>query len=715
MLYNHRIVRRTCLATLLAGASLAAASGPLLQPQAGLATATMARVELNSDSRYVLFRSESIPLPVEANIFVGVEAEIIVPIEIPASLRGAELLAVQAELSINQIEHPELANALDIANTPRLHLSSETLLWSPGQPSGLQLRFAIPKAARGKAGLLRVSARRLRGAGRTALLGPLPAPRTASLLRFSYGIEPRGWHEESPPLRFRVALRGDDGEETLLWERLLDPARQPRDRNWHEASLRLDATDDGSQALRFSVQPVALPGAAAVADIVGVFANPTLQTDGVQDARRNVILISLDTLRATSLGAYGYARATSPQIDRRMAAAGTVVAQAITPMPFTPASHMTMLTGLDPCEHLVVGIEDQLAADQATLAEILRDAGYTTAAFTENAFLVAGGGFDRGFDSYQENRSDENQTDGLARETFAAASEWLAQASTGPFFLFVHTYQVHEPYAPPRAYETLLPDTPGLVGPQRLRDLYDREIRYLDDLVGDFLDSIDRLGLAENTLIVLTSDHGEGFAETKFDASGHGLRLYDSVLHVPLILRAPGLVPAGATINPVVGLIDLTPTILDLLEINSPLPVTGRSFAGLVRGDDDGFVERPVFARPVPVGREPGTGFAPGGVTGLRTGEWKRLYQAGYPGRLFSLKDDPQETRNVAAEQPAVVAKLDAAILAHRAWCAEMQEKRAGGTVRPARRPDWLDDTSANMRDKQNEVRRKLQALGYIE
>jgi arylsulfatase A-like enzyme len=715
MLLSRRFALWGAFVWALAGVSLAGANGQLLLPPQGLTTAGMPRIELNSDSRYVLFRGEALALLAGAEVSLGNDERLIVPVDLPLGFRQGGPLAIEAEISVSQIEDPGRANALDMARTPRLRLRSEFLEWNPGRAPTLRLRFDIPEELRGRRGRLRAIVRNLTGPRRVASVGPIAAPRAASLLSFSYGVEPRSWKNGAPPLRFRVSLRSDGNEERILWERMLDPARDPRDRSWREASLRLAATEDTSLVLLFSVEVVGLPGATAQTDTAGVFANPVLRADGAPDQRRNVILISLDTLRASSVGAYGYERGTTPQIDRRMAQAGTLARQAIAPMPFTPASHMTMLTGLDPCEHLVLGLEDQLAADQPTLAEILRDVGYETAAFTENAYLVAGGGFDRGFDSYRENRSDESRTDGLARETFAAATAWLAGRKHTPFFLFLHTYQVHRPYSAPRAYEALLPDTPGLVAPENLRDLYDREIRYLDDIVGDFLDSIDRLGLAENTLIVLTSDHGEGFAETEFDGSGHGLKLYDSETRVPLIFRGPGLVQEAATIEPVVGLIDLTPTILDLLKVPQPAPTTGRSFAGWVRGDDRTFVERPVFSRPVALGREPGAALPAGGVTALRTSQWKRLHRAGYPGQLFSIIEDPRETSNVVTEQPEVVARLDTLIQEHEDWCDQMQQERRSGSGISTRRPAWLDDMTANMRDKQADVARKLEALGYIE
>src|SRR5207247_1069155 len=202
----------------------------------------------------------------------------------------------------------------------------------------------------------------------------------------------------------------------------------------------------------------AAPGA-TVDRSFGVVSNPEIVTAAASPpGARNVVLVSLDTLRARSVSAYGCPRATTPTFDRRVAAAGALVRSAVAPVPFTPPSHMTMLTGPDPCAHGVMGLHETLGPDRTTLAEALRAAGYQTAAFTEDAYLVAGNGFDRGFDVYRENRSEESASPGFADETFADASAWLAAHGERPFFLFVHTYQVHEPYTPPRGYALLFRD-----------------------------------------------------------------------------------------------------------------------------------------------------------------------------------------------------------------------------------------------------------------
>jgi arylsulfatase A-like enzyme len=420
--------------------------------------------------------------------------------------------------------------------------------------------------------------------------------------------------------------------------------------------------------------------------------------------RPNLILISLDTLRAKSVSAYGSPRNTMPMLDSRLAAAGALVRTAVTPFPYTPPSHMSMLTGLDVCAH---GVEDRhgvLAPDVLTLAESLRASGYRTAAFTENGYVVAGAGFARGFDSYFELLSEERASPGFASETFGRAARFLEDVDTRPFFLFVHTYQVHGPYTPPRGFQTLFDDGP-LPGYDeangRSLDDYEREIRYTDELLGGFLDALDARGLAERSIVVVTSDHGEEFGEHFF--TGHGFDVYDEALLVPMVLRAPGLIAPGRVVEPQVGLMDLPPTLLDLMGLPPLADIQGQSFAGLLRGSPQAggapFAERPLVSK-ASHSRSLRTR-AYKYIEGTAKSRWQKLY---------ALGPDPDEKQNVAAGHPDWIAEAEASMAAHEAACQAWRERHpssGAGSGEAHERPGWMIN--------RDEIERKLRSLGYVE
>jgi arylsulfatase A-like enzyme len=354
-----------------------------------------------------------------------------------------------------------------------------------------------------------------------------------------------------------------------------------------------------------------------------------------------------------------------------------------------------MLTGLEPCAHGVRDLHGALAPERETLAEALRAAGWTTAAFTEDAYLVAGNGFDRGFDVYRENRSEESASPGFAAETFADATAWLGEHASEPFFLFVHTYQVHEPYTPPRGYKVLFPD--GDQGDEHQRALadYEREVRYTDDLLGGVLDALEAGGLAERTILVVTSDHGEGFAEHFW--SGHGFDLHDEALLVPLLVRAPGLVPAGRVVEEEVGLVDLTPTLLDLVGVPAPPDVQGRSFARLLTGRGTEFAERPIAS------------------SALTASESIRTRAAKYvktpQGELYyDLVADPLEQRSRTADDPAGVSAARALLDEAHAACAQWTAAHPAGAA-----PGGAGSSEPAWMINREEIERKLRSLGYAQ
>ncbi len=449
-----------------------------------------------------------------------------------------------------------------------------------------------------------------------------------------------------------------------------------------------------------------------------------------RDSRPNVVLITIDTFRADHLGASGYARATTPVLDA-LAATGVRFTQAIAQAPETAPSHASMLTGLYPPEHGVRsnGIH-ALPEDVTTFAERARAAGYRTAAFVGSFVLDRKFGLAQGFDVYDDametrdvaraGRAREadappgvwygNIIEGAferpASEVNAAALRWLNPNHRAPFFLWVHFYDPHAPYAPPReadifpkrdatssharwdAFEReqlagagagrATPRDPDSAsasaldpGAERrmatlLEDLvalYDGEIRACDTEVGVLLARLDALGLRDNTLVIVTSDHGESLTENGYYFR-HGWYLYDNVLRVPLIIRFPGRVLAGQVVTEPVELVNLYRTMCNAVpELHQPNPHTdlvsraadAASNAPIDRPTGPDYTYSETFLRKQLVGGHP--------QYALREPGWKLVtaFRDGLPARshLYCLARDPGETRDVLTEEPGVAFRLD--------------------------------------------------------
>ena len=315
------------------------------------------------------------------------------------------------------------------------------------------------------------------------------------------------------------------------------------------------------------------------------------------DSRASVVLITIDTLRADHLGCYGYSRPTSPHIDR-LARQGILFEKASTSLPRTTQSIASILSGRYPKSHGARGLFSSVSQTNVMLAEILKDAGYATAAFVSNVFLQPGQGFEQGFDRYD---NPEGRWDGdSAAEVTSAALLWLERRPAGkPFFLWVHYLDPHWTYAPgppfDRAFDTdfegpftLYADldarrlTKGQVifenrlAPRQVKHLvalYDGEIAQVDAALAPLLETV-RAG-PRPTLIVLTSDHGESLGEHNYYFA-HGEYLYEPGLRIPLLISWPGRIPSGVSSGALAQNIDIAPTILGLLGIDRLQSVDGR-------------------------------------------------------------------------------------------------------------------------------------------
>ena len=462
--------------------------------------------------------------------------------------------------------------------------------------------------------------------------------------------------------------------------------------------------------------------------------------DPAPDPRPNVLFISIDTLRADHLDVYGYPYRTAPNLSA-LAAEGTLFRNAISPTSWTLPAHVTMLTGLHPLGHGVLSREQRIGADQRSLSTLLGEAGYATGAFVgTDPFGNVGSryGFDQGFEFFHHwphprrfrharllRELDEwrllvvDEEVGGATAQVDAVAGWLRGQRRAPFFLFLHFYDVHSktrglPYAGPEpfreqfcsgldvdALETCrgeLCATPLLdamargeekpYGPEQariLRCLYDGGIAYMDAELGRLFAVLEEEGLADQTAVVVTSDHGQAFFE-------HGTplhnTLYEEITRVPLIVRIPGA-PGLQRVEGVVRLRDLAPTLLELTGTAPPPGLQGKSLVPVLRGEAQDF-------------DEPALSVVYGGdQLSLREGPWKLIRSKAQKGRekleVFDLRKDPGEKKNLAAAERERAKALVGA-LEH-----EVQAQTEGSAA-PERTAPLSEEEAA-----------RLRALGYVE
>jgi arylsulfatase A-like enzyme len=300
--------------------------------------------------------------------------------------------------------------------------------------------------------------------------------------------------------------------------------------------------------------------------------------------------------------------------------------------------------------------------------------------------------FAAGFGRYAEFG---NSMQAKVDETVAAAIDWLRGNPNRPFFLFVHTYQTHDPYWAPPAYASMFTTPPGDGPPEQARKLaqYDRSIRHTDTVLGGLFDDLGQLGLADHTLVVVTSDHGEAFGEHGYD--GHGKTMHDELLRVPLVFRAPGLVATGRRVPGMVGLIDVVPTILDLVSIEPPPALHGVSLKPFLRPGSapDRVPPRMLFAE----------NELDHPRVAARTDRWKILFD-GPTVEVFDLAADPGERSPLP---PGTEAPVPDEV--HRTFdgeCQRVREAIAQGAPSASTLPPSLPDP---------ERERRLRALGYLQ
>ncbi|MEY2395767.1 MAG: hypothetical protein QOF94_2112, partial [Acidobacteriaceae bacterium] len=381
-------------------------------------------------------------------------------------------------------------------------------------------------------------------------------------------------------------------------------------------------------------------------------------------SRPSVFLITIDTLRADHVHCYGYDRIRTPALDL-LAEQGIRFTQAFTPSPVTNSSHTSIMTGLLPSSHGVSDFGVPLAPRYPTLAELLKKGGYRTAAFIGAVILDSKNlapGLDRGFEYYDNfpepatTKSRWGRIERRGMEVEQRAESWLNAHSAGAHFVWVHFYDPHDPNEPPPPYSDVYKDR-----------LYDGEIAYADSALGQFLAYLKKQGWYEGAMIVVVGDHGEGLGEHREDT--HGIFLYDSTTHVPLIVKLPNEREAGRTVEAQVRTTDIMPTMLSLLGIPAPPSLDGDSLQPFLTGIEA--TPRTIFGEtdyPLRFGWAP--------LRSVRK-EGFEFIEAPKP-ELYDLHADPGELRNQYAPWDGTVQKL-------RRVLAELSAKSpAAGKTSPA-------------------------------
>jgi arylsulfatase A-like enzyme/thioredoxin-like negative regulator of GroEL len=396
--------------------------------------------------------------------------------------------------------------------------------------------------------------------------------------------------------------------------------------------------------------------------------------------RRNslpdVYLITIDTLRADHVGCYGYKEVETPGLDA-LAADGVRFTEAFTHSPITNTSHVTILTGLLPSVHGVTDFGVPLSPQHATAAELLKRRGYQTAAFIGAVILdsnTLAPGLDRGFDFYDnfpaktDTKARWGRVERRGMEVVEHAESWFEKHRAGPHFVWVHLYDPHDPYEPPPPFSEKYKD-----------HLYDGEIAYADSALARWIAFLKKNGVYDNAIIVVTGDHGEGLGEHGEET--HGLFLYDSTLHIPLILKTAGGAHHGTVIDAQVRTTDILPTLLQATGIVAPAELNGESLFPLIEPTQG----EPNNKEPAPSNRELfgetdyplRWGWA--ALRALRADDAK-LIEAPRP-ELYDLKADPRELKNLYASDSSKVESMQVEMAKWKAKLPPSPAAKSGETL----------------------------------
>lgn len=505
-----------------------------------------------------------------------------------------------------------------------------------------------------------------------------------------------------------VARSGEHQSSSLNWWAALEARRSFLRRS---AGVVVGAAIATLEAACGGKRPSVPSASTTTAPTVTAVPSPTIVPAAALHPRQpNVILITVDTLRADRIGVYGFARAHTPTLDQ-FAREGVRFAKAICQLPQTNASHASLLTGLYASTNGVkVHMVDKLAPGSQTMATIFRANGYRTAGIYSWVSLDPQFcGLNQGFDTYAgyvlnrplllsdprleqlaavyrevkaklpvvktadlvlgSSQQIEETVDGRADVTNQAVFQWLEAHATGdPFFLWIHYFDPHYPYAPPNGYDHVLGVsyngkidgsvqtiheiesgklTATNADRARLDELYQGEIAYTDAQLGRLFVELERRGLKDDTAIVIAADHGESFGE--HGDWTHGLKVYETEIHVPLLIRYPARIPAGLEVAGPVQLIDVLPTLLDLTGLKASKQLQGASLLPLIQ-QPDANAQRLAF-----------TELADEAFVSMLTRDWKVIRNnANGELQLYHVSNDEAEQKNLAQAEASVARDLNA-------------------------------------------------------
>ena len=579
--------------------------------------------------------------------------------------------------------------------------------------------------------------------------------RAPERIRFPLAVPAAAWLDlaagtvDEGPVSFKVGLlRGaSTQEEVLLEHTVTTPYR------WEPRAIDL---------ARYAGQQVTLTLGVGAPDAgaIGLWGAPVVRRRGVMPAPaqgvapargkqpQGVIVLWTDTLRQDHLDAYGYARQTAPTL-RKVASEGVLFRNNTTQATWTKVATPSVLTSLYPSTHGVLGFNDRLPAGATTLAEVYRAAGYATIGFASNLFTGQFTNLHQGYEEQHEDGSLPNQRSSkTARVYVDRLVEWLELHRDTPFFVFLHLYDPHDPYEPSRPYDSLWADPEkreehhrhleavrkvisdpllklfgmptraelvkaGLDADAYVKhdvDWYDGSIRGLDTEVGRLLERLKALGLDQSTLVVFTADHGEEFLD--HGRMFHGQSVYGELTQVPLMMRWPGVLPAGRVVEEVVQTIDLMPTLLEISGLKRPAEAQGQSLVGLLGAGAGGRSASGRAWRAHPAISEkavtdPAKGAAPAPhdteAYAIVDAGWKLVHNTVRPGggpefELFDFANDPLNLSDVADKHPDKVQRLG---------------KLLDGWRQMARNARLKPDAEATKGLSQQQLER-LRSLGYI-
>jgi len=543
---------------------------------------------------------------------------------------------------------------------------------------------------------------KIRGSTWNVLLAPAPTrfqfkikvPVNA-VLRLGYGLLREADDLEGNGALFEVAVESG-GAAGVLFSDFRDTFHRSADRDVFFKDIDLSAYGQKTIVLSLTTSGAPKPGTSGSdsEDLRGdlcFWENPMIfpKSAAAEPDRKNVILISMDAVRADHIGCYGYSRDTTPALDA-MAKESALFMNTISQAPYTLASHLTMITGLYPMTHRVFHLSDSLDPSIPTLADQLRGRGMVTAAFTGGGLVDARYGYAHGFDEFHDHIIAQEVPDTVG-PLYRTVTRWLERNQDLNFFLFLHTYQAHSPYNSPAPVGQMFLDKDAvwksrsleqfigagwvhkyraLSDPQRrnVMALYDGDIRFLDEgLTRPLLDELKRTGLYDKTMIIITADHGEEF----FDhiSWGHSNHLYNELLKVPLVIKFPQSQYKGWKLTPNVRLADIVPTVMDEFGMQtSPAKLDGESLKPILEKRETkerlcpSYLPDNIFADPMP------------SKISLIQGRYKFILNERFPDRaytyfsppppnvptieLFDLSQDPLERRNLANQEGEVARRM---------------------------------------------------------